>query len=183
VSSVCRGSSSLWEGKTAAMERGDHIHLCWNRFLETGHPGNSSPYSEWVSILIDDPLWKQLTPIALEHELVDRKFWIAGKLDGLFYNNETEEVILIDLKTFEEKFDEAKGKWSKPSSSHSKQLGGYIDLLYINHPEISIDKAMIVYSTQRQVIYKTIPDIERCRGDYQLARRAYFDKQRELHAF
>jgi hypothetical protein len=33
------------------------------------------------------------------------------------------------------------------------------------------------------VIYKTISDIERCRGDYQLARRAYFENQRKLHAF
>ena len=118
------------------MQRGDDIHLCWNRFLETGHPGNAGEWGEWVGILCEDPLWRQLTPIALEHELVDRKFWIAGKLDGLFYNNETEEVILIDLKTFEEKFDEKKQKWSKPSGSHAKQLGGYIDLLYINHPEI-----------------------------------------------
>jgi hypothetical protein len=184
VSTICRGNSfSTWEGKTAAMERGDQIHKCWNRFLETGHPGNAGQWGEWVGILCEDPLFKQLTPIALEHPLIDRKFWISGTLDGLFYNNETEEVILIDLKTFEEKFDEKKQKWSKPSGSHTKQLGGYIDLLYINHPELWIDKAMIVYSTQRQVIYKTIPDIERCRGDYQLARRAYFDKQRELHAF
>ena len=181
MSTICRGETS-WEGKTAAMARGDQIHLNWNRFLETGHPGNAGEWGEWVGILCEDPLWKQLTPIALEHELVDRKFWIAGKLDGLFYNNETEEVILIDLKTFEEKLNE-NGKWSKPSGSHTKQLGGYIDLLYINHPQISIDKAMIVYSTQRQVIYKTYPDVERCRGDYQLARRAFIDRQRELHAF
>ena len=182
MSTICRGESS-WEGKTAAMERGDQIHLCWNRFLETGHPGNAGEWGEWVGILCEDPLWRQLTPIALEYELVDRKFWIAGKLDGLFYNNETEEVILIDLKTFEEKFDEKKQKWSKPSGSHTKQLGGYIDLLYINHPQISIDKAMIVYSTQRQVIYKTYPDVERCRGDYQLARRVFIENQRKLHAF
>ena len=164
------------------MVRGDIIHLCFNRFQETGHPGNAGEYGEWVGILCEDPLWRQLTPIALEHELVDRQFWIAGKLDGLFYNIESDEIILIDLKTFEQKLDD-KGQWTKPTGSHQKQLGGYIDLLYINYPEITIDKAMIVYSTQRQVIYKTIPDVDRCRGDYQLARRAYFEKQRKLHAF
>ena len=182
MSTICRGETS-WEGKTAAMERGTHIHKCWERFLSTGHAGNTSPYSEWISILIDDPLWKKLKPIALEHPLIDRKFWIAGTLDGLFYDNETEEVILIDLKTFQEQFDEKKGKWSKPSGSHTRQLGGYIDLLYTNHPNVWIDKAMIVYSTQRRVIYKTYPDVERCRGDYQLARRAFIENQRKLHAF
>jgi len=166
------------------MERGDHIHLCWNRFLETGHPGNSGAYSDWVSILIDDPLWKQLTPIALEHELVDRKFWIAGKLDGLFYNNETEEVILIDLKTFEQKFDEEKGKWSTyKKGRHRKQLGGYVDLIHINYPKINVDKCLVVHSSQRGVFYEAYPDVERCRGEYQLARKTFFAKQQELHPF
>jgi len=165
------------------MERGTIVHSCWERFLSTGHPGNSGAYSDFVSILIKDPLWQQLKPIALEHELVDRQNWIAGKLDGLFYNKETEETILIDLKTFKEKYDEEKGKWSKPSGSHRKQLGGYLDLLYINHPKLLVDKAMIVYSTQRQVIYKTVTDVERIRGEYQLARKAYFDNQRTLLDF
>ena len=184
MSSICHGSSSTWEGKTQAMDRGDQIHLCWNRFLETGHPGNSGAYSDWVSILIDDPLWRKLQPIALEHELVDRQHWIAGKLDGLFYDLESKETILIDLKTFEQKFDETKGTWSKPrKGKHRKQLGGYVDLVHINYPDISIDVCMVVYSTQRHVIYETYPDVERCRGEYQLARKAYLEKQRKLHAF
>jgi hypothetical protein len=173
----------LWEGKTAAMERGDIIHLCWNRFLETGHPGNSGAYSDWVSILIDDPLWKKLKPIALEHELIDRTYFIAGKFDGLFYNTETEEIVLIDLKTFEQVNDD-KGEWSTyKKGRHRKQLGGYVDLIHINYPDVSVDKCMVVHSSQRGVFYETYPDVERCRADYQLARRAFIDKQRKLHAF
>jgi len=184
VSSVCRGSSrSTWEGKTPAMLRGSQIHLCWNRFLETGHPGNAGEWGEWVGILCEDPLWKQLTPMALEHPLVDRTFWISGTLDGLFYNSETEEVILIDLKTFEQVKDD-KGQWSTyKKGRHRKQLGGYVDLIHINYPEIYVDKCLVIHSSQRAVFYEAYPDVERCRGDYQLARRAYFDKQRELHAF
>ena len=166
------------------MQRGDDIHLCWNRFLETGPPGNAGKWGEWVGRLCEDSLWEKLRPIALEHELVDRQFWIAGKLDGLFYDKETEEIILIDLKTFEQKFDEKKGQWSKPKKGrHRKQLGGYVDLIHINHPEISVDQCMVIHSSQRGVFYETYPDVERCRSDYQKARGAYFDKQRKLHAF
>lgn len=165
------------------MQRGDDIHLCWNRFLETGHPGNSGKWGEWVGRLCEDSLWEKLKPIALEYELVDRQFWIAGKLDGLFYDVETEEMVLVDLKTYEQTQNE-KGQWSKPGKGkHRKQLGGYIDLVHINFPEITIDKALIVYATQRDVFYEAYPDVERCRADYQLARTAYLEKQQKMHSF
>lgn len=165
------------------MDRGHQIHLCWNRFLETGHPGNAGKWGEWVGILCEHPFWSKLQPLALEYELCDRTHWIAGKLDGLFYHKETKEVILIDLKTTEEKYDESKKKWVLNKGSHHRQLGGYIDLLYINFPDLWIDKCFICYSTQHQVKFDPYENIEDCRGKYQLAREAYFQKQRKLHSF
>ena len=164
------------------MDRGTKIHECWNRFLETGHPGNSD-FSEWTGKLCEHHFWEKLKPIALEHPLVDRTFWVAGTLDGLFYNKETEEVILIDLKTQEEKLDEKTGKWVLKMKPHHKQLGGYIDLLYVNYPQIWVDKCFICYSTQKQVKFDPYENVEYCREKYLIARKAYFLKQQKLHAF
>ena len=166
--------------------RGNHVHACLERFLNTGHAGTQSPYEEWVSKLIDYRYWSKVTPIAVELELCDRKHWIAGKLDALVVHKETSKIILIDLKTRKAKKNEKTGKvtFSKETTSKlHKQFGGYLDLLYQNYKDLWVDECMVIYSHQYGVDTDTFTDLEEYRGLYQSARSIYFHQQNKIYGF
>ena len=168
------------------IKRGNHVHACLERFLNTGHAGTQNPYEEWVSKLVEYRYWSKVLPIAVELELCDRKHWIAGKLDALVVHKETSKIILIDLKTRKAKKNEKTGKitFSKETTEKlHKQFGGYLDLLYQNYKQLWIDECMVIYSHQYGVDTDTFTDLEEYRGLYQSARSIHFHKQNNIIGF
>ena len=60
-------------------------------------------YEDWIKPLMDLELWEDFEPWAVEYMLCDLEKSVGGQLDLLGYDNKSQKLMLIDLKTQSQK--------------------------------------------------------------------------------
>ena len=82
-------------------------------------------YEDWIKPLMDLELWEDFEPWAVEYMLCDLEKSVGGQLDLLGYDNKSQKLMLIDLKTQSQKY-------AKPYSTDA-QMGSYLEALAEHH--------------------------------------------------
>ena len=152
-----------------AINRGKSVHKAVEYYFKTGQILDIDPYNEWLKSFLEYPNFDGIECIVSEFLMVDRRYDIAGTLDFLLKNRNTNELYLCDIKTKNPGYVKQKAKTMT-------QLGGYLSLLYCNKPEVEIKQCRIYYVTNketRQEIYDPISCLEL----FEVARKKYHDKQ------
>ena len=157
-------SKSEWE------PRGNTVHQCLETFLSTGEPGDPGDYYEWVLPLINHTMWKTWKAVAVEHRLVDDRHSIAGSFDALLQNQKDGRLVLADLKT-------QSSRHSKPRDI-SPQLGGYMNLIDLCHPELAgkIERGIAIWARPGECGITTF-EAPACIETYLAARHAFLAAQ------
>ena len=144
--------------------RGNTVHACLEAAL-TGQPlPDYTPYAEWVDPLLEHPMWKTWSAVAVEHRMVDTRYSIAGSFDALLQHKDDGRLVLADLKTL-----------SSPHSQTrdiSPQLGGYLNLMDQCHPGTAVSRCIGIWARPGSTsitTYETAPAIE----TYLALRHAY----------
>ena len=152
ISDVVRKTKFVNDNMLKAAERGTVIH-------EAGE------YKNWVKHLINYEMFNTWNPIANELRMIDRKRDIAGTCDVIL-ENKNGKLVLADFKTMT--------KYEK--KNHKCQIGGYLSLLQINYPTITIDRCRVIYITPEGIRTDDYMPME-CIEDYEAVRSIYFDLQ------
>ena len=110
----------IWE------PRGNFVHEQMDNFAND-RAVDLSNYAEWIEPAIAHPFFKSWAPIATEYSVIDRRYLIAGRFDGLYIctnknSKYYDKLCLLDFKT-------QGSKTSTPNATVWKQLGGYCNLL------------------------------------------------------
>ena len=135
--------------------RGNTVHECLEAHLTGAAELDPGPYGEWVSALLQHPLWERYDCIACEHRMVSPDGFYAGSLDCLLRGEDKNGemvTILADLKTLS----------SHHSSTRSiaRQAGAYIALL-CDVEQIHVDRVLGVFSKPGSVEI-TVEDPQTC---------------------
>ena len=114
------------ETKHIWQPRGNFVHEQMDNWA-CGRAVDLSQYAEWIEPAMAHPFFKSFAPIATEYSVIDTRYLIAGRFDGLYIctNKDSkyyDELCLLDFKT-------QGSKTSSPNKSVWKQLGGYCNLL------------------------------------------------------
>ena len=100
--------------------------------------------------------------VVSEFALVDRLHDIAGTLDLILQNKNNGQIILVDIKTGNKQ-------------NFKVQLGGYVNLLYKNFPDIEIDFCSIFYVWENE--FKRVrEETNECLEEYESCKDLYFEK-------
>ena len=156
----------IWE------PRGNGIHQAMEDFSK-GKPINMLDYAEWIEPAIKHPLFKSWELVAAEYSVIDIRYMIAGRFDGLFVNTNKEskfhgKLCLLDYKS--------QGRpEAKPYKSALVQCGAYANIL--DHCKKVCPEFVAVMWIRPG---KTTVDLREAAdpiADYLASRSLYFDTQ------
>ena len=169
ISDVVRKTKFVNDNMLKAAERGTVIHEAAQIWCETKDVNlalaKAGKYKNWVEHLINYEMFNTWNPIANELRMIDRKRDIAGTCDVIL-ENKNGKLVLADFKTMT--------KYEK--KNHKCQIGGYLSLLQINYPTITIDRCRVIYITPEGIRTDDYMPME-CIEDYEAVRSIYFDLQ------
>ena len=150
--------------------RGNTVHACLENFLLHGDPGDPGAYDEWVGPLTAHPIWNTWEPVAVEGRLVDPRHSIAGSFDAVLRHKDNGNLVIADLKT-------QSSEHSKPRDI-SPQLGGYLNLIDINYPEVAgrINRGIAIWARPGSTAITTFEAAD-CIDNYLAARSLFLSKQ------
>ena len=136
--------------------RGNHLHAMCEQWWLGAAQLDPGPYAEWSDALFDHPLFKNYSPLAVEHRFVDKRGRYAGSCDFIIQGpgkDGKDRVLLCDLKT--------KRSTTSKVGDHRKQLGAYVRMCNQHYPTLIIDKCVIVNSFPGRVDL-TVHDPDEC---------------------
>ena len=114
------------ETKHIWQPRGNFVHEQMDNFAN-GRAVDLSKYAEWIEPAIAHPFFKSFAPICTEYSVLDSRYGIAGRFDGLYVctNRDSKYYDMLCIVDFKTKSN----KNASPNPSVWKQLGGYCNLL------------------------------------------------------
>ena len=105
--------------------RGETAHYALQQRMLGNDKIEMGDYEDWIKPLMDLELWEDFEPWAVEYMLCDLEKSVGGQLDLLGYDNKSQKLMLIDLKTQSQKY-------AKPYSTDA-QMGSYLEALAEHH--------------------------------------------------
>ena len=79
--------------------RGETAHYALQQRMLGNDKIEMGQYEDWIKPLMDLELWEDFEPWAVEYMLCDLEKSVGGQLDLLGYDNKSQKLMLIDLKT------------------------------------------------------------------------------------
>ena len=141
----------IWE------PRGNALHDSAQAFLEGKPMPDPGVYSEWIDPLVNHPIWKKFSPIAVELRMVSPDRFFTGAFDCLLEgpSRDGDTIrVLADFKTL--------SKPHSPTRKLSRQLGSYLSLL-LDTEQISVSKCMGIFCRPGSVEL-TVEEPDDCLG-------------------
>ena len=148
------------------IRRGNAVHKACNIYAESKDKTLAlvcaGKYRQYVENFINAGFWINWEVIVSEFALVDRLHDIAGTLDLILQNKNNGQIILVDIKTGNKQ-------------NFKVQLGGYVNLLYKNFPDIKIDFCSIFY-VWKDELKRVREETDECLEEYENCKDLYFKK-------
>ncbi len=133
--------------------RGETVHWCLQQRMLGDQNPDPGDYKEWVEPLLDLDYWKNFRPWAVEYMLCDLEKSVGGQLDLLGYDVETNQVVLIDLKT--------QGSLRASRYNTDAQLGSYVFALH-KQKGLAIDQCRTVWARPGKTVLGPVQDPKTC---------------------
>jgi len=133
--------------------RGETVHWCLQQRMLGDQNPDPGDYKEWVEPLLDLDYWKNFRPWAVEYMLCDLEKSVGGQLDLLGYDIETNQVVLIDLKT--------QGSLRASRYNTDAQLGSYVFALH-KQKGLVIDQCRTVWARPGKTVLGPVQDPKTC---------------------
>jgi hypothetical protein len=117
--------------------RGNTVHAALEAALLGHQQPDHGDYSEWITPLLVNPLFKDAEILAVEYRLCDARKSLAGSFDFLL-RTARGTVVLGDLKTV------GSAPAAKSRKPAVEQLGAYCAMTIDHHPTLTIGKCVTV---------------------------------------
>lgn len=157
-----------------SLKFGNVHHDCLNAHFR-GRSYYSQPFQKSVQRLIDDDIWKVWDVIGSEYRMVDLRRGISGTADLILkHKKDKNRFAIADLKTKKRAYVNKNNKPRMPHGNHKSQVGGYINLLNLTWPELTVEDCFVIYASPNMVDIQYYDWFD-CLTDYEAIRSLFFD--------
>ena len=147
--------------------RGTIIHKACEIYCKTKNKpaalSHAGEYKNSVFNFVNAHFWNTWDVVVSEFQLADRITDVAGTLDLILEHKQTKQIVLADIKT---------GQYAPKVKV---QLGGYINLLYKNFPDLQIDFCQVIF-VHEDKCYRKRFETQDSLEEYNACSKLYYEK-------
>jgi hypothetical protein len=155
--------------------RGTTIHGWLESHLLGEAEASHGDFSAWIEALRGCWLWKDCEVLAVEYRLCDPLKRVAGSFDFLLRTGKG-TVVLGDLKSV------GSAPAAKSRKTADAQLGSYVHMLAVHHPNITVERCVTVVSGPGVCEVKS-SEVDACCEAWVNAWERFSDEQELLWGF